>query len=75
MQSSGCLRRYWLSTAYLMLGGPDNIRLNHAVKWLYWLSTVYLMLGGPDHTRLNHAVKWLFEEVLSVNCILDVRWT
>ena len=35
MQSSDCLRRYWLSTAYLMLGGPDNTRLNHAVKWLF----------------------------------------
>ena len=34
MQSSDCLRRYWLSTAYLMLGGPDNTRLNHAVKVL-----------------------------------------
>ena len=51
-----------------MLDGPDNTRLNHAVKLLfekvlavnclrrYWLSTAYLMLGGPDHTRLNNAV-------------------
>ena len=22
MQSSDCLRKYWLSTVYLMLGGP-----------------------------------------------------
>ena len=36
MQSSDCLRRYWLSTVlYLMLGGPDNTRLNQAVKWLF----------------------------------------
>ena len=35
MQSSDCLRRYRLSTVYLMLDGPDNIRLNHAVKWLF----------------------------------------
>ena len=24
MQSSDCLRRYWLSTAYLMLVGPES---------------------------------------------------
>ena len=35
MQSSDCLRRYWLSTAYLMLVGPDHTRLNHAAKWLF----------------------------------------
>ena len=68
-----------LSTEHLSLGGPDNTRLNHAVKWLFekvlGLSTAYLMLDGPDNTRLNHAVKWLFEKVLAVNCILDVRWT
>ena len=63
MQSSECLRRYWLSTAYLMLGGSDNTRLNHAVKLLFGkvlalaVSTTYLMLGGPDHARLNHTVK------------------
>ena len=35
IQSSDCLRRYWLSTAYLMLDGPDHTRLNHTVKWLF----------------------------------------
>ena len=35
MQSSDCLRRYWLTTAYLMLCEPDHTRLNHAVKWLF----------------------------------------
>ena len=37
MQSSDCLRRYWLSTACLMLelDGPGNTRLNHAVKLLF----------------------------------------
>ena len=35
MQSSDCLGRYWLSTEYLMLGGPDHTRLNHEVKWLF----------------------------------------
>ena len=35
MQSSGCLGRYWLSTACLMLDGHDHTRLNHAVKWLF----------------------------------------
>ena len=61
MQSSDCLGRYWLSTAYLILGGHDHTRLNHAVKWLFGkvlaVNCIFDVRSRHNHTGLNHAVK------------------